>query len=194
MKKLWFAAVVCLAACTLGASAQTAPASTTAAQPSATKTSFTSANDTLLGVFEQQVMAVAKAMPAEKYDFTPASLNIPGAKYDGVRTFASEAKHIAQTNYFFFGTAGGTKPTADIKAIGSLKTKDEIVNALTQSFAFAHTALANLTVDNQNDPVDVDGIKTKGTLAAFGVAHGYDHYGQMVEYLRLNGITPPGSK
>ena len=101
---------------------------------------------------------------------------------------------MAQANYFFYSSATGTKPTADVKAIGSLKTKDEIVSALAQSFTFAHTALANLSVDNQNDPVDVDGMKTKGTLAAFAVAHGYDHYGQMVEYLRLNGITPPGSK
>ena len=171
-----------------------AASSTTTSQTTSAKTSFPAANNALLSVFEQQVMAVAKAMPAEKYDFTPASLNIPGAKYDGVRTFSSQVKHIAQANYFFFSTATGVKPTADVKAIGSLKTKDEIVNALAQSFTFAHTALPSLTAENQNDPVDADGMKTKGTLAAFAVAHGYDHYGQMVEYLRLNGIMPPGSK
>ncbi len=193
MKKIWVV-VVCLAGA-LHAGAQTAAAGVATAQrPAATQTSFSSANDVLLGIFERQVLGVAKAMPAGKYDFTPASLNIPGAKYDGVQTFAGMAKHLAQANYYFYGTATGTKPNADAKAISSLKTKDEIVSALTQSFAFAHTALPNLTAENQNDPLDVDGVKSKGTLAAFALAHGYDHYGQMVEYLRMNGIIPPGSK
>ena len=158
------------------------------------KMALGAANDKLLTVSEGEFMGVAKAMPADKYDFTPASLKIPGAKYEGVRTFAAEVKHVAQANFFFYGAVSGMKPDMDVKAIGALKTKDEIVNALAASFAFGHKAMATLTPETEADPVDIDGLKTKGTLAAFAVAHGYDHYGQMVEYLRMSGVTPPGSK
>lgn len=164
------------------------------AQSSESAMPLTAANDKMLSMYEQEFVAVAKAMPADKYDFTPASLNIPGAKYQGVRTFAGEVKHVTQANYYFYGAVGGMKPTTDVKGIGALKTKDEIVAALEASFAFGHKALANLTDANQEDPLDIDGLKTKGTVAAFAVAHGFDHYGQMVEYLRMNGVTPPGSK
>ena len=163
------------------------------AQSPAGKMPLTAANDTMLTVYEQEFTAAAKAMPADKYDFTPSSLAIPGAKYDAVRTFGGEVKHVAQANFYFYGAVSGTKPTTDVKAIGALKTKDEIVDALAASFAFAHKALATLTPATEEDPLDIDGLKTKGTVAAFAVAHGFDHYGQMVEYLRMNGITPPAS-
>lgn len=164
------------------------------AQNSTASVPLTTANETMLTVFEEQFTAVAKAMPADKYDFTPASVTIPGAKYDGVRTFAAEVKHVAQANFYFYGAVSGMKPSMDVKGIGALKTKDEILNALAASFAFGHKALATVTAANEGDPLDIDGLKTKGTVAAFAVAHGFDHYGQMVEYLRMNGVTPPGSK
>ena len=76
-----------------------------------------------------------------------------------------------------------------------IKTKDEAVAALAASFAFAHKAIATITPENAFVPVKpIDGQGTRATLAAFGVAHGYDHYGQLVEYLRMNGVVPPGSK
>jgi uncharacterized damage-inducible protein DinB len=164
-----------------------------AANTWAQKTPVSAANETMLTMFEQQFMAAAKAMPADKYDFTPESLAISGAKYEKVRTFAGEVKHVAQANYFFYGAVSGMKPTVDVKGIGALKTKDEIVSALAASFAFGHQALTKLTAENEEDPLDIDGLKTKGTVAAFAVAHGFDHYGQMVEYLRMNGIVPPAS-
>ena len=151
--------------------------------------------DASLNLFEKECVAVAKAMPADKYDFTPASLHIPGAKFDGVRTFAQEVTHLAQANYYFYGVVGSMKPDADMKAISGLKTKDEIVAALEASFVFAHKAIATLDQTNALEAIKpVDEQTTRGTLAAFGVAHGFDHYGQMVEYLRMNGIVPPGSK
>jgi uncharacterized damage-inducible protein DinB len=149
----------------------------------------------LIGVWEYQFMGVAKAMPADKYDFKPMT-NIPaGAKFDGVRTFADEVKHVAQANYYFYAAASGLKPDVDMKGITALKTKDEIVKALEGSFAFAHKAVATLTLENSFKAIkSVDGMSTPLALMAFGPAHGYDHYGQMAEYLRMNGILPPGSK
>ena len=151
--------------------------------------------DEVLTPFEKECVAVAKAMPADKYSFSPASLKIPGAKFDGVRTFAGEVTHLAQANYYFYSSVSGMKPDADLKSIGELKSKDEIVAALEASFVFAHKAIATLTPDNVLGTIKpVDEMHSRASLASFGVAHGYDHYGQMVEYLRMNGIVPPGSK
>ena len=136
-------------------------------------------------------------MPAEKYDFAPsAAAFAPGspATFDKVRTFAEQVKHVAQANYYFYMTATGLKPDVGVKAIGSLKTKDEIVAALEGSFAFGHKALATITAANAFESImGADGLHTRVTVADFAVAHGFDHYGQMVEYLRMNGIVPPAS-
>ena len=150
--------------------------------------------DGLLAMFEGECMGVAKAMPADKYDFSPASLKIAGSKFDGVRTFAEQVKHLAQANYYFASVVSGVKPDSDVKAIESLKDKDQIVAALAGSFTALHKANATLTVQNAFEVVDFEGQKaTRSLAAAFSVAHGFDHYGQMVEYLRMNGIVPPAS-
>lgn len=150
--------------------------------------------ESLVDRFEGDMMKVAKAMPAEKYDFTPASLHIPGANFDKVRTFSSEVTHVTQANYSIAASLLGTEPTVDLKAIGALTKKDEIVAALSASFAAVHQSIAKITPANQNEAVDDPGVGpnlTKETEAAWVAAHGYDHYGQMVEYLRMNGIVPP---
>ena len=153
------------------------------------------AEDKLLSVLEQEMMGVAEAMPADKFNFAPMSEAMAGSKFDGVRTFAQEATHVAQANYYFFMSLGGPKPTADVKGIGDLKSKDEIVAALKGSFAYGHQAIATITPTNAFQAIQgADGMNTRATVASFAVAHGYDHYGQMVEYLRMNGIVPPGSK
>ena len=74
-----------------------------------------------------------------------------------------------------------------------MKTKADIIKFLNESFALGHKAAATLTTENM---LQTPG-KSKSTrlhLATFGVAHAYDHYGQMVEYLRMNGIVPPASR
>lgn len=151
------------------------------------------AQDVLLGMFEHELMGVVNAMPAEKFDFAPQSMM--GAKFDGVRTFGQQCVHLAQANYFFFASFGGAKPGVDVKSLSSLKTKAEIVSALEASFAYAHQQVATMTAANAYTGIDgVDGMHTRATVASFAVAHGFDHYGQLVEYLRMNGVVPPGSK
>lgn len=156
------------------------------------------AQDELLGMFEHELMGVVNAMPADKFTFAPGPSNFASgstATFSGVRTFGQQAIHLAQANYFFFMSFGGPKPTVDMKAMSGLKTKEEIVSALQASFAYAHQAIATMTPANAYTGIEgVDGMHTRATVASFAVAHGFDHYGQMVEYLRMNGIVPPGSK
>jgi uncharacterized damage-inducible protein DinB len=151
--------------------------------------------DGLLKIYEDQIMGAVNAMPAEKYDFAPSAAIFKaeqGVKYDGVRTFGSMVAHVAQANYFFFGISWGSKPDADAKAIGSLTSKEDTVKALAGSFAYAHKQLATLTAANAFASVKDDSTRT--SMAAFGIAHMCDHYGQLVEYLRMNGIVPPASQ
>ena len=134
-------------------------------------------------------MAAAEAMPADKYSFVPT-----GGDFKGVRTFAQQITHIAEAQYFFF--AGfGVKPAIDPKTIAKLTSKDDVVKALKDSYAFAQQAMETITAENAFEKIaEVDGEDTRASIAAFGLAHTNDHYGQMVIYLRLNGIIPPASR
>jgi uncharacterized damage-inducible protein DinB len=102
---------------------------------------------------------------------------------------------VAEANYFFYGTLSDLKPEVDVSGIEKLTKKEDVVAALAGSFAYAHKAIATLTPANAFQVVKSPepGLQTRATLAAFGIAHTFDHYGQMVEYLRMNGIVPPAS-
>jgi len=145
---------------------------------------------------ETQIVEVAEAMPKEKFDFSPESLNVSTGDYKGVRTFALEVKHIAASNYAIWRPLTGENFPKDFlggNGPENLKTKAEIIQFLKGSFALGHRGAATLTTENfLQSP---EGSKsTRLRLAQFAVEHAYDHYGQMVEYLRMNGIIPPASR
>jgi uncharacterized damage-inducible protein DinB len=145
---------------------------------------------------EKQVVDVAEAMPEDRFNFTPESLNIPGDDYKGVRTFAMQVKHVAASNYFIWSPLTGDKLPEGLKdgnGPQSIKTKAEIISFLKDSFALGHKAAATLTTENMLQPPG-SSKSTRLRLAVFGVEHAFDHYGQMVEYLRMNGIVPPASR
>lgn len=154
--------------------------------------------DSQLSLIEGEMMSAVKAMPANKFGFAPsAAIFVPGqtTEFATVRTFAQQATHVAEANYFFYNIVSGLKPDVDSQALLKLTKKDDVVAALAGSFAFAHKAIATLTLANAFEVIKSPepGFQTRGTLAAFGIAHAFDHYGQMVEYLRMNGIVPPAS-
>lgn len=154
--------------------------------------------DSQLSVIEGEMMSAVKAMPADKFDFAPSqAIFVPGQKteFATVRTFAQEATHVAEANYFFYNIVSGLQPDRDPRAILKLTNKDDVVAALAASFAFAHKAIATLTPANAFEVIKSPepGFQTRATLASVGISHCWDHYGQMVEYLRMNGIVPPAS-
>ncbi len=152
--------------------------------------------DRAIGNIEKLVVDAAEAMPEDKFNFSPESLNIPGADYKGVRTFALQVKHVAASNYFLWSSVTGDKIPDDFKGGNgpeNRKTKADIVKFLKDSFALGHRAAAALTAQNMLETA-AGGKSTRLHLATFGVAHAFDHYGQMVEYLRMNGIVPPASR
>ncbi len=157
---------------------------------------FGSTVDAEVSAVEKLILDVAAAMPEDKFNFTPENLNISGSDYKGVRSFAGELKHVGASNYFLWSTLTGDKIPESIKdgnGPSALKNKTEIVNFVKESFALGHKAAATLTSDNVLQTVGQN-KSTRLHRAEFGVAHAYDHYGQMVEYLRMNGIVPPASR
>jgi len=176
----------------MGSSSAGAPAVGSMATPAA-------AFDSQLTLIEKSMMGAVKAMPADKFSFVPSqAIFAAGQKteFDKVRTFAQQATHVAEANYFFYNIVSGIKPDVDTKSIEKLTNKDDVVAALQGSFTYAHKALAALTTANAFEVIKSPepGFQTRGTLASFGISHCWDHYGQMVVYLRMNGIVPPASQ
>jgi uncharacterized damage-inducible protein DinB len=162
----------------------------------------------IAGVIERQVttseklvVEAAEAMPGDKFNFTPESLNIPGSDYKGVRSFALQVRHIATVNYVFWSALTGDPVPAGITGPNwrdgpeELRTKAEIIKFLKDSYALGRKAAATLSPDNVVEQVPFRDAKVPRLhLATFAVTHANDHYGQMVEYLRMNGIVPPASR
>jgi len=139
---------------------------------------------------EQQFVSAAEAMPEDKFNFAPpASLG----EFKSVRTFAQQIKHVAESNYYFFGGPDYTEAQAKAMSdsIEKLTTKADIVKALKDSFAKAHAYVDAITPENA---FVLTAHGTRAGMASFGIAHVMDHYGQIVVYLRLNGIVPPASR
>jgi uncharacterized damage-inducible protein DinB len=129
-------------------------------------------------------------MPEDKFNFAPPA---GAGNFDGVRTFGQQVKHVAGSNYYFFGGSDFTEAATKAKQdeIEKLTTKADIIKALKDSLAQAHKYVGALTPANVSVK---SGFGTRGTMAAFGMAHMMDHYGQMVVYLRMNNIVPPASQ
>ena len=153
--------------------------------------------ETQVGILEHDFVPAAEAMPADKFNFAPSpSLG----EFKDSRTFAQQVSHVATANYQFAATILGEKPPVNTEGPNengpaSLKTKDDIVKYLKDSFAYVHKAIATITPENALEPVTVSfGKSTRLGLASMAAWHGFDHYGQMVIYLRMNGIVPPASR
>jgi uncharacterized damage-inducible protein DinB len=194
--------VLLVAVAALGQGTPSRPAATTpqAQQSPQPAPTVASAVDRQISIIEREIVEAAEAMPEDKFNFSPEGLNLAGSDYKGVRTFALEVKHVATANYSFWSPITGDPLPAGIKGPNGpddLTTKAQIVQFLKDSYALGHKAAATLTSANITEPVSMTGMPMKGPrlfFATFAVAHAFDHYGQMVEYLRMNGIVPPASR
>lgn len=145
---------------------------------------------------ESEVVSLAEAMPADKYDFAPT-----GGEFKGVRTFAQQMTHIAAVTYgvsaFALGEKNPSEMGADENGPANIKGKDAIVQYLKDAFAYAHKAAGNLTAGNAMDALPSpfgSGKMTRVAMISLVIFHTFDHYGQAVVYARMNGIVPPASR
>jgi uncharacterized damage-inducible protein DinB len=144
---------------------------------------------------EHEFVPAAEAMPEDKFGFAPTN-----GEFKGVRTFAQQIKHVAAVNYELGAAILEEKAPADIgdeSGPASITTKAGILKYLNDSFAYVHKALQTINDKNLIETVKSpfgEGKVTRLGLATSVAWHGFDHYGQMVEYLRMNGIVPPASR
>jgi uncharacterized damage-inducible protein DinB len=152
--------------------------------------------DRTLASLEQEFVPAAEALDEARFGFAPTA-----GEFKGVKTFAQQVGHIASANYLFAAGIAGVKPPVDLgtgeNGPDTLKTKADYITFLKASFAYAHKAFAGITDANATAAIPTPwgkGTTSRLGLATLTVAHGFDHYGQMVVYLRTNGIIPPASR
>jgi uncharacterized damage-inducible protein DinB len=150
-----------------------------------------------LSSLEKEMVDAAEAMPPDKFNFAPDPKN---GEFNGVRTFKEQIGHVAANNFLFASWLTGEKVNISDndreKGPASLTDKDATVKYLKDSFAAAHKALDTLNSNNLMQTVDIEGGQKRPRLSIANIFlwHGFDHYGQMALYLRMNGIVPPASR
>jgi uncharacterized damage-inducible protein DinB len=151
----------------------------------------------LAKIVENNIVSAAEAMPADKYGFAPTE-----GEFQGVRTFAQQLKHLAATNYILAAAAMGQDPPAsagDETGPETVRTKAEVLNYVRSSFASLQKAIDAIDDGNATaKPSPISPLQgrsaTRLGLTVEALIHAYDHYGQIVEYLRMNGVVPPASR
>lgn len=159
------------------------------------KPTFAMVLDHSLTMAEKEVVSATEAMPDDKFNFVPTQ-----GEFKGVRTFAQQAKHIAAVNYMLGAALMSEKPPVDIgqeSGPANITSKADVVKFLKDSFTYLHKALNTLNESNVLERVQAPWGTDKASrlgLANVALSHPFDHYGQMVVYLRMNGIVPPASR
>lgn len=162
----------------------------TPATPSASPT-VAAILDRQLSSLEKEMVPMGTDMPDSKFNFVPS-----GGDFTGVRGFGDQLKHVAMVNYRVSAAILQEKPPISGDT-ASLKSKAEIMKFLQDSFAYAHKAFATVTDKNFVEGIPApsgNGMATRIGLAVLLIGHDRDHYGQLVVYLRMNGIIPPASR
>jgi uncharacterized damage-inducible protein DinB len=150
-----------------------------------------------LKLVQKQIVSAAEAMPADKYGFAPTE-----GEFTDVRTFGQQVKHLAATNHILAAAALGEDPPADAgdeQGPEAVLTKPQILDYLNASFVHLDKAID--AIGDKNSRIKASPISplsaskaTRLALTVEAMIHAFDHYGQMVEYLRLNGVVPPASR
>src|SRR5580698_1994904 len=192
--KTRFVWLVCIAiALAVSATAQTSAAPKPKSKPMSR--TVTQLLDASVQNLEHEFVPAAEAMPEDKFSFAPAN-----GEFKGVRTFAEQIKHVAAVNYELGAAILEEKPPVDVNGESgpaSVASKEDVLKYLKASFEYVHKAIATINAKNLTETVRSpfgEGWVSRLGLATSVSSHGFDHYGQMVEYLRMNGIVPPASR
>jgi uncharacterized damage-inducible protein DinB len=142
---------------------------------------------TLFGLVKGFVTKAAEKVPEDVYSFQPTP---------DVRTFGKVVAHIADANYLMCSKVKGENSPVEMRAIEkTTTTRADILKALAESYAYCDAAVPALTTSTVADKADFFGMEqTKLSMLGFNLAHNYEHYGNMVTYMRMKNIVPPSSE
>jgi hypothetical protein len=186
--------ILLLALAPIGTAVAANPQAAMQAKPDQ-KPTFAMVLDRSLTNVEHEVVPAAEAMPEDKFNFAPTQ-----GEFNGVRTFAQQVKHIAAVNYMIAGSILSEKPSVNLggeNGPDNITSKADVVKFLKDSFAYLHKAANSIDESNVLGQVQAPFGPNKMTrlgLSVIAISHPFDHYGQMVEYLRMNNIVPPASR
>jgi len=155
-----------------------------AAQNASTNPQLASAK-TFYDMVKGNVLKSAEKMPEDRYGFKPSP---------DVRTYGQLIAHVADAQYFMCGAVKEDK-AASRGIEKSTTAKGELVKALQDAFAYCDSVYAGLSDATSGSMVPfLGGNKTKLSILSFNTAHTFEHYGNIVTYLRISGIVPPSSE
>jgi uncharacterized damage-inducible protein DinB len=134
---------------------------------------------------KQNILRSAEKMSEEKYSFQPT---------DGVRTYGQLLAHVADGQYEFCGAAASKHDEKNVEQ--TAKTKAEIIAALKTAFAYCDDIYAGMTDAKAVEMIPAfGGTKiTRLSMLDFNMGHTFEHYGNLVTYMRIQGIVPPSSE
>jgi len=173
----------------------TITAAAQAPKPKEEHRTITQILDRSVSNLEREFVPAAETMPEDKFGFAPTN-----GEFKGVRTYAQQIKHVAAVNYELAAAILEEKPPTDIgdeSGPAAITTKADILKYLKESFEYVHKAIATINEKNVTETVKSpfgEGSVSRLGLATMVTSHGFDHYGQMAVYLRMNGIVPPASR
>ena len=128
------------------------------------------------------ILNMAEAIPESKYDYKP----VPE-----VRTFREQLTHLVSENMNYMTMVAGD-PAPDRATIEAMKSRDEILKALRNSYEYGEKTLANLTDQKAAETITMRNQKVLRWYAVlYNIQDNMDHYGNLVVYVRLNGMVPP---
>lgn len=164
----------------------------TAQKPSAPAKTVPDSVNEIWAEMEQSFIALADAMPEDKWGFKPSQ-----GEFKDVRTFGEQVKHVACANEAWAKKLRGDKPPArcDLGGPNPAKSKAEIMAYLKDSFQMMDAGIAATEANNLLQPLHGPyGGDNRLAVLDYALWHASDHYGQLVVYLRMNGIVPPASR
>lgn len=130
------------------------------------------------------ILRSAEKMPEEHFSFKPTP---------DVRSFGALLGHIADAQYLFCSAVIGEKnPAPGVEKTKS--SKADLTQALKDGFAYCDKAYAIADSDAATAVKFFGGERTKLNVLSFNTSHNYEHYGNLVTYMRMKGLVPPSSE
>ena len=157
-----------------------------AGQAAAQDNPLTTAARQTLGLVSTNVVKAAEQMPEEHYSFKPTP---------AVRSFGEILGHVANANYMICSRASGAANPSTANIEKTRTSKADLTKAVQESFAFCDAQFAAMSDEKGVEMVDLFGRKQPRLNALqFNTAHDFEHYGNLVTYMRMKGLVPPSSQ
>jgi uncharacterized damage-inducible protein DinB len=145
------------------------------------------AQKTYAGMAKGNIVKSAEKMPEENYSFKPTP---------EVRSFGAILAHIANANYLFCSRAAGTDNPNKVDIEKTVTAKADLIKALNEAFAYCDGVIDKLDAKSAVEQVKLFGPNTHPKLGviSFNLAHNFEHYGNLVTYMRMKNLVPPSSE